>query len=389
MMPDNVGLKRYHGLDLLRSITVITTLLVHGAIPFCRIQFPHWIIYEIDSSWLYDAIMSGLHSFRMQLLFILSGFFSAMIMEKYGWKLFIAHRGRRLILPYMASLIIMTPVMIREYMWAGYLENPWSHDSRFHLFSYPIFHLWFLEILIIVTIAACILHLIQHKLIDFRDIFIKGRINIECKLTIIWDWVFYTVSTLLIIWLSWSELPGNQFIDSYTLMQSKEKILYYFIFFLVGWRLFFQERFFRESIVRSSRNIVIGIFFLVVLLASRYFLYIGMTEYKKIAVLIGNLSGACCSFYLSIGLFGAFSRESLRLPEALSFFGEFSYAIYLVHLPVMFLFQVLIRSSDLDSWLKYMLTLMATLFVTLSICLFYKAAKLFLQRFSRVVWGIQ
>ena len=134
MMLNNktIANQRYHGLDILRSFALILGLFFHASIPFTEIPIPLWIIYYENKSWLYDTILMGTHSFRMPLFFLLAGFFSALLYRKLSTRNFLITRTKKIVFPFVASMIILTPLMIIEYIWVGFDTNPWETGNQFH-----------------------------------------------------------------------------------------------------------------------------------------------------------------------------------------------------------------------------------------------------------------
>ncbi len=50
---------------------------LHGCISMMHHFPPHWPVRDVSSSYIVDAIVFGIHGFRMPLFFFLAGFFCA------------------------------------------------------------------------------------------------------------------------------------------------------------------------------------------------------------------------------------------------------------------------------------------------------------------------
>ncbi|MHC5544506.1 acyltransferase family protein, partial [Singulisphaera rosea] len=105
-MSTPVESRRYHALDCVRATAMLLGVLYHalmfgamgrggpgpgfGGIPM-RLQ-----------DWM--------HSFRMPLFFLISGFFGAMMLEKYGTRGFLSRRWSRIGLPLLVGLLTFVPL---------------------------------------------------------------------------------------------------------------------------------------------------------------------------------------------------------------------------------------------------------------------------------------
>ena len=69
---------RYHHLDALRAFAMALGIALHGSLSF--IEIPQWPAQDSDpNSPLFWFLLDAVHGFRMQLFFLISGFFTAMM----------------------------------------------------------------------------------------------------------------------------------------------------------------------------------------------------------------------------------------------------------------------------------------------------------------------
>ena len=52
-------------------------ILLHAAIPYLHMRFPAWPVQDTHQSRVFDVNLFAVHEFRMQLFFLLAGFFGA------------------------------------------------------------------------------------------------------------------------------------------------------------------------------------------------------------------------------------------------------------------------------------------------------------------------
>jgi len=363
-----IASQRYHGLDVLRSFALILGLFFHASIPFSENPFPLWIIYYASKSWVYDTIMVGTHSFRMPLFFLLAGFFSALLYRKLSERNYLIARTKKLIFPLIASVLFFTPIMIIEYMWAGFDTNPWETGNEFHWKNYPIFHFWFLEILIIITVFVMIF------LVSIKYLFPNTQKALEQFLEadsnnnqFSWNVLFFACLGL-IGYLSWSNFPGDQFIYSFTVIQPLDKILFYLFFFLIGWVLY-RNAFLFDRVRRSvTINLLVGSVALILLLWVRYWLFVHKEEQLIMLGILGNIAVPVAAVFLSLGLFGFFTHEKFKPSTTFDYLVRASYWIYLIHLPIILYVQVISADWQINAFIKYVFIISVTFIIS---CLSY------------------
>ena len=126
-LPPILEKKRYHDLDALRACAMLLGIVLHAILAFGQ---PGWPGYapQNDAHWMVPAVVSeaanavgieapekfspyklcftAIHGFRMQLFFLVSGFFTVMLWRNRGMKQLLIHRAKRILLP----LAIFTPI---------------------------------------------------------------------------------------------------------------------------------------------------------------------------------------------------------------------------------------------------------------------------------------
>ena len=109
-MNSNNKLKvRYHDLDALRSFAMILGIAIHGVFSFNGM--PIWPAQDINQNPQYGVVAEFIHGFRMQLFFLVSGFFTAMMLLKKGSFAVSVHRTKRILIPLLLSVILLVPLM--------------------------------------------------------------------------------------------------------------------------------------------------------------------------------------------------------------------------------------------------------------------------------------
>ena len=101
--------KRYHDLDALRAFAMLLGILLHGLLSF--VGWPIWPAQDINQSELYFIPLMFIHGFRMSLFFFVSGFFTMMMWQKRGSVGLLAHRAKRIVLPFFALGFLVFPML--------------------------------------------------------------------------------------------------------------------------------------------------------------------------------------------------------------------------------------------------------------------------------------
>lgn len=100
---------RWHGLDALRAAAMLLGILLHAAMSFTTVYSYVWAVQDTRRSVAADWIFHGIHSFRMPLFFLVSGFFARMVVARAGHREFLRRRWRRVGLPLLLGLATIMP----------------------------------------------------------------------------------------------------------------------------------------------------------------------------------------------------------------------------------------------------------------------------------------
>jgi len=99
---------RRHDLDALRAFAMYLGVFHHAAHSFVN---PSWIIRDSQPiPWLGIFSSSGVHGFRMELFFLVSGFFTAMLCQKRGVVAMLKNRTLRILIPCLIALFTLNPL---------------------------------------------------------------------------------------------------------------------------------------------------------------------------------------------------------------------------------------------------------------------------------------
>lgn len=128
--------QRLYHLDALRCFCMLFGLLLHAA--------------TIGDNLLFEVVKKTSEHFRMATFFLISGFFTALVLQRSGVQAFLVNRGRLILLPLVSGVLLLNPLtnwLIQLYHGGGeslsdYVNGGWRlplpGPTVWHL------HLWFL-----------------------------------------------------------------------------------------------------------------------------------------------------------------------------------------------------------------------------------------------------
>jgi len=107
-----LGKKRWHDLDALRAFAMLLGIGLHGFMSFVPIPLPVWPAQDVNQHNGYLFALHAIHGFRLQLFFLVSGFFTAMMFRHRGLRGLINHRAKRILLPLVVFTILLSPAIV-------------------------------------------------------------------------------------------------------------------------------------------------------------------------------------------------------------------------------------------------------------------------------------
>ncbi len=117
---------RRNDLDALRAFAMLLGIVLHGAVSFIPYAGVIWGVQDFQSNPLYAVLLSSIHGWRMPLFFLVSGFFTAMLLKKCGLRALLAHRFKRIFLPMMLAMVTIIPLLL---VVSGYVRSQGGEET--------------------------------------------------------------------------------------------------------------------------------------------------------------------------------------------------------------------------------------------------------------------
>ena len=108
---ESIPITRRHDLDALRAVAMLLGIALHGMISFIPDAGAGWPVQDSQTSISFAIALAAIHGFRMQLFFLISGFFTMMLFRKRGLRSLLWHRFKRIFVPMVLSLLTIIPAM--------------------------------------------------------------------------------------------------------------------------------------------------------------------------------------------------------------------------------------------------------------------------------------
>jgi hypothetical protein len=102
--------QRYHDLDFIRAAAMLLGLVLHVCIFFMPPEKLFWGTGEYIGDEVNRQFLNFIHLFRMQLFFMMAGFFAQLVIDRKGYKHLVGDRCKRVVLPFLAGVIILLPI---------------------------------------------------------------------------------------------------------------------------------------------------------------------------------------------------------------------------------------------------------------------------------------
>lgn len=352
------AVERVHALDALRAAALLLGVVYHSTLAY--IMLPgDWGVGTLEPSLPLWWLVHYTHNFRMQVFFMLAGFFACLTIERRGIQSYLRDRAIRIglvfvLLMYPIKILIGLP-WVQGGLKTGWLQLPPEAEGAglldlviggFRLEAWPNItpaHLWFLYYLALVILLFVAARWVSLRLLGDRAVALQGRAAAG----------FFWLSSgwLAPVWLAVLITPWLASTPRFTL-ESPDKgfavewpaLFVYGLFFCFGWWLY------RRPALLTIFPRRWQLFIPLSMLVSSIAFYLELQRYV-IDVDAPMMWGASFANGLTTSLavlgwtgffLAFFSRES----RFIRYLADSSYWVYLIHLPVVVALQVWTSSWD-------------------------------------------
>jgi glucan biosynthesis protein C len=352
---------RLHSFDNLRAIMMWLGIVLHVVINHTTGPSP-LPFRDTQTTPLADLTLVFIHAFRMPVFFILAGYFVALLVARRGYKGMLAHRLRRLALPFAIFwpvLIICTTVLMLVYLHlmaygtAGIDLSLISKKSK-AASPFNTMHMWFIYYLIWFCVFTALLAPAAARM---PENLWKTADRVFRALASNWWGPLFLAVPLALIGSSYRAgilAPNGSFIPNLN------ELVHNGMFFVFGLYLYRHQDFlFPLYIAKCWKNTIAGfVAFVLVLGAFQSFVAHpgGVPHIEGLISFLYNLT----SWLWSLALIGLFLRYLPTQNRVLRYVSESSYWVFLVHMLGTIGFGALLFNQPLGALAKMGLNILAT-----------------------------
>lgn len=376
--------ERLHALDALRAFAMVLGVWLHAALPYVAGIPPFfWAASDTRKSDAIGFSVTMIHSWRMELFFLLSGFFTAMLVIRRGAKSTLFQRFKRIVIPFALAMVIIQPMCAAA--WGYGYSTQWGFPARTAIESMiksswgisvqggpaefgRMWHLWFLYVLCWYISLVIVLHTLCGRP--------GAKISAFCGSIVSWcfgAWFGFVILAIPVYGLLVLQpLQGPQPLTS--LNPNWNTLAYYALPFFAGWVLYPR----RESMNLLARRWWVPLSFALSVAIPAYYMATtriyqfdystGQTPTQALFVL-AYASRALMTTGFGLGFIGLFSQllsnPGPRLSKVIRYGSDSAYWVYLAHLPLVALFSIWVLDFDVIPELKMLIVMSASVVVLL------------------------
>jgi glucan biosynthesis protein C len=348
-------LSRYHALDSLRAAMMFLGIYLHAVVAYS----PNggWPFKPPQLTTTLDYSMIVIHVFRMPVFYVMAGFFAALLLQRYGSGRAIANRFWRIAVPFVVGWIVIFPLAMFLATFARRGLDPavdFILSGRFLDHAHPL-HLWFLEYLIVFyVLAAVVVVPLPHVMPSGMRAALLGFFRSVVRSV----WAPLSLGVLSFLALlpmthAWLEDPPG-FVPAVRL------VVAYGIPFGFGWLLFANADLL--DVLRERGWLYTAV---AVLACIAYLVLLFSFADRGMAFYALRAAHALAMWCLILGTTGLFLRYLSGHSALRRYLCDSSYFLYIAHLPVIMLFQLILLDVPLPPLAKIALVLVATIAVLL------------------------
>ncbi|MCZ6784202.1 MAG: acyltransferase family protein [Proteobacteria bacterium] len=365
--------ERFHAFDSLRAAAMLLGIFFHASLAYVDPPLSFWVVQDESRHLGFGVFAWVSHSFRMQLFFVIAGFFARLVFHRYGSWRYTRHRAVRLALPFIVGVLLNNAIQgsFFHYTYAAGLvvpdaaemaaaaAQPFGWASYFDHFSLGVY--WFLEYLICFSAAALATLALGARTRRYRGT--AGGAALDRRLAALvrspWKpgWLAMPHAALLYWTGEWGVgSPAG-------ILPELVWLLYYGSFFGFGWALHRQPALLGDLRKGTGRDLfcalVVGAAALGISVAG----YVGEPPAPAVLRGIALLLTATFTWLMIFGSMGLFLRVFRHESPAIRYVSDSSYWLYLTHDYYVMGLQILLAPLLLPAPLKFTIVVVGALSV--------------------------
>lgn len=346
---------RYHALDALRAAMMFLGIYLHAVVAYSSVGGWPLRLGPTTDSLVWS--MSLIHVFRMPIFYAMAGFFTALLIARYGLQGAALNRFKRIVIPFVIGWIVIWPLSMLLAGTGRYgidLTLNAFATGRIFKYAHPM-HLWFLEYLVVLYVLAAIAVVLVPLLLSqaMRDALLHGFAAIVRSPWAPLVLAIPSFAAQLLMTDPWIDDPPG-FIPTTGL------VAVYAIPFAFGWLLYLRTDLLE---VLSRRAWLYAALAVVASVAYRWSYGLPIDYATRSNVV--RAAHALDMWLLILGVTGLFLRYLSGHSPLRRYLCDSSYFLYIAHYPLILAFQLLLKDVPVPPLAKIALVLAGVIAVLL------------------------
>ncbi len=360
MRPEDHSGQRLHGLDFLRALMMSLGVVLHSAQLYLSMPIVDYY-WDPARSLSMDVLLYFINTFRMPVFFLLSGFFTALLLDRRGGAAMLRNRWQRVVVPFLLFLPPLAVAMTLLRIVAAHVMATGEFGFDVALIDNPrilwdnTHNLWFLYYLMGHLCGVWLLWQVWQRLSEAQQLRLRGLATARAINS---PWVFVPFCLCLAVLgaLNWSGRISGKL----TFVPSASVYCYFGLCFLLGWLLYLRRDDLERLAARWRRYMILATVLFVASLGT--ILSKGMPgdeAYLLLHTLLCLLTGFCIGLYM-LGFVGLFSRYGQAYNPWTRYFSDSAYWIFIFHSIPMIMIALPLHGWSVPAEIKFLVVCSGT-----------------------------
>jgi glucan biosynthesis protein C len=348
-----VEARRYHAFDSLRATMMLLGIYLHAVVAYS--PSGGWPYKQPELTGSLDHTLALIHVFRMPVFYVMAGFFAVLLYERRGFRLTLQNRVQRILVPFVVGWLIIFPVVVLLASSAriGLPATLERFASGAILERLHPLHLWFLEYLLVlyglaIVTGAVIRAAIPAAALDAANRTFRAVVGSHWAPLVLAVPSFFAL--LPMRFAGFEDPPG--FIPVLRI------VIAYAIPFAFGWLLYLNVDL--VDTLRRRAWLYAGLALIPIVL---YLRLVPIEPLPHLPFAVRCAIHSLALWLLILSIIGLFDRFLSRPNARMRYICDSSYFLYLAHMPVLLVFQLLLLPLTISPLLKIAIALAATVAV--------------------------
>ncbi len=361
--------ERLHSMDALRAVAMLLGIVLHAEIAYMVDIWEIWPANDPSQSRFFDVSFWYIHLFRMQVFFVMAGFFACMLYIRYGVKRFAVHRLKRIGLPLLIGMTTVIPIWMSVFAYGHRLmgsdlrettatttDEPSSIIDLLNALLNPA-HLWFLQHLLVMYAAAIVWIWLGRALPPVAWL--------NAKVTNAWCWCVskglaapvFAAAAFPLLYLQFGYSVDTQ----RTFYPALHIVAYYLVFFAGGWMLYRQR-----ELLPAMAKFYLPLLLIGFALGAWMIARTDSESYENGATstLTRAISAASTAAFV-VGFTGLFLRCFQKPSRVMRYISDSTYWMYIIHLPLVVYLNQLLMPVEMNAFAKFTIVMVVSSVVML------------------------